>query len=262
MITRPMSESMFNSFDLNQPTLENHWSPGLWAHLTALIQLFGPIQDLIQRIVKGDITTNELNDEASRRGRQLDEWMDKLPVDAQMTSLNLIQQQKMGLGGLLISLHLAYHHFSTLLYFQFLETHQAPSPTSILYIKRCRQHASSFSALIQKSRQLKGCEAVYPLVGHMTTVSSIVLLHTLLFGEAEELEDAREALNANFTALIELKQYWPVTTAWVRRSLILDVCEPGTNDISDCDRFIDSSCFRTCVSSLQIRVCINSMDGC
>jgi hypothetical protein len=216
MITPPMSESVFGSFDLKQHTLEKHWSPGLWAQLITLVQLFGPIQDLNRRIVNGDILVNELNDEVSRQGAQLDMWVDMLPSDAQMNASNLIQHQKMGLGGLLISLHLTYHHYSMLLYFHFLEAYQAPSPTDLLYIKRCRRHASCFSALIEKSRQLKGCDAVYPLVGHMTTVSSIVLVHKLLFGEAEELEDAREALNANFEALMELKQYWPVTTTWVR----------------------------------------------
>jgi hypothetical protein len=43
----------------------------------------------------------------------------------------------------------------------------------------------------------------------MTTVSSSVLLHTLLFGTEDELAQSRRCLHANFEALLELEQFWP-----------------------------------------------------
>jgi hypothetical protein len=43
----------------------------------------------------------------------------------------------------------------------------------------------------------------------MTTVSSSVLLHTLLFGTEDELAQSRRCLHAKFEALLELEQYWP-----------------------------------------------------
>jgi len=57
---------------------------------------------------------------------------------------------------------------------------------------------------------------LYPNIGHMTTVSSSVLVHTLLYGDLDELKKANEELNANFEALVELSQYWPAISAMVR----------------------------------------------
>ncbi|GLI81665.1 hypothetical protein PoHVEF18_010052 [Penicillium ochrochloron] len=63
---------------------------------------------------------------------------------------------------------------------------------------------------LARGRQQPGCEAVYPTVGHMAIVSSSVLLHNLLFGEENELPPSRHCLEANFEALLELEEYWPV----------------------------------------------------
>lgn len=215
MIERPMDEATFNSLTSDKGLLDAPSKLGLLAHMTRLVELFDPIQNLHRRIVKGDVPATKLHQDFLSLTQQLDDWVSKLPDDAQMSTENLLHRQAMGLGGLLIAIHLAYHHYATLLYFRFLENQQSTSLVHGTYIKRCKWHASQFSALIQKSRQLKGCEAVYPLVGHMTTVSSSVLIHTLLFGEEDELNAAREELNANFESLLELQQYWPVTTAWV-----------------------------------------------
>jgi hypothetical protein len=72
-----------------------------------------------------------------------------------------------------------------------------------------------FNSLLRQSRQLKACEAVYPVVGHMVTVASAVLLHTLLFGDLEESRAARQELEENFEALLELTQYWPSVSKMV-----------------------------------------------
>ncbi|KAH8901376.1 hypothetical protein GQ53DRAFT_707720 [Thozetella sp. PMI_491] len=210
----PMDENIYHSTSPDQRTLYGPWRPGLWAHIVSLAPLFGSIQYLNQCIARDDTQTTKLGQEVEHISQQLESWRDMLPMDARMTPENLHRQQNRGLGGLLISIHLAYHHYSTLLYFRFLED---PPSKDHKYVARCRSHASSFSALIRQSRQLKGCEAVYPLVGHMTTVSSSVLVHTLLFGDVHELQKTREELNSNFEALMELRQYWPATSAMINR---------------------------------------------
>lgn len=229
-IERPMEESIFNSMVSTQRSLEAPPKAGLWAQMTVLVELFDPIQTLHRSIVNGTIPEADLHQDLLDVAERLDSWISMLPEDAQMNNENLLHRQAMGVGGLLIAIHLAYHHFSTLLYFRFLENHQAPSLDDITYIKRCKWHASNFSGLIQKSRQLRGCEAVYPLVGHMTTVSSSVLIHTLLFGAENELEAARKNLNANFESLLELKQYWPATVAWVRQTQALTSYKSNSAD--------------------------------
>lgn len=49
----------------------------------------------------------------------------------------------------------------------------------------------------------------------MAIVSSSVLLHTLLFGEENEIAQSHHCLKANFEALLELKGYWPNVNALV-----------------------------------------------
>jgi hypothetical protein len=213
--TLPMDEMAFRHLTPDQEPPTAPWKPGLWAYMVTLVRLFGPIQDLNRCSIKSDTDNVELDAAVDRLGHQLKAWSEKLPPHVQMTVQNLNSHQQNGLGGLFIALHLAYHHYSTLLYFRFLESQQITKPLYRSYITRCKDHASAFSSLLHLSRQMKGCEASYPTVGHMTAVSSSVLVHTLLFGDLEEIKKARQKLNANFEALVELRQFWPATAAVV-----------------------------------------------
>lgn len=219
MIDLPMDESVFHALQPGQKTLGSPWNPGLWAHFISLGRLSRPIQDVTRRAALGQISLDQLDQEVERLAQQLENWRESLPSTHHMTMKNMYEQQEKGVGGLFIALHLAYHHHAMLLYFRFLEDHQSASTFYRNYIARCKTHASSFSTLLRRSRQLKGCEANHPLVGHMTTVCSSILLHTLLFGEGHEVQLVREELNANFEALIELSRYWPGTSVMVRFAL-------------------------------------------
>lgn len=215
-IELPINDSIFMSLRSEQISMISPLEHGIWAHMMTLVPLFGPIHNINRLIANGGTYTIELDQQVEQLSCNLQDWKHKLPIDAQMNQENLRRQQKNGLGGLLISIHLAYHHFSTLLYFRYLEVQRPISSTDRTYITRCKAHASSFSSLLLQSRQFKGCDVVYPNIGHMATVSSSVLLHTLLFGDLDELEAVRHELNTNFEALIELTQYWPATSAMVR----------------------------------------------
>ncbi|KAI9740012.1 MAG: hypothetical protein M1818_004763 [Claussenomyces sp. TS43310] len=233
-IELPINDRTFMSLHSEQVAIIGPVEHGIWAHLTTLVPLFGPIHNINRLIANGEIHNIELDQQVEQLAWSLEDWRQKLPIDAQMDQDNLRRQQKRGLGGLLISIHLAYHHYSTLLYFRYLEVQRPPSLTDRTYIARCKAHASSFSSLLRQSRQFKGCDVVYPNVGHMTTVSSSVLVHTLLYGDLDELETVRQELNANFEALIELTQYWPTTSAMIERLVVFqDMCllstEPGTH---------------------------------
>ncbi|KFA56570.1 hypothetical protein S40293_01117 [Stachybotrys chartarum IBT 40293] len=219
-IDLPMDESVFHALQPGQKILGSPWQPGLWAHFISLGRLSRPIQDVTRRAASGQTSLDQLDQEVEQLAQQLEHWSENLPSRHHMTMENMYEQQEKGVGGLFVTLHLAYHHHAMLLYFRFLENHQTESTVYRTYIARCKTHASSFSALLRRSRQLKGCEANYPLVGHTTTVCSSVLLHTLLFGEVHELQLVREELNANFEALIELSRYWPGTSVMVRFAFV------------------------------------------
>ena len=108
-----------------------------------------------------------------------------------------------------MALHLGYYHYATLLYFQYLDQAAAVLPHASVYASRCREHASAYSDLLRTSYEVEGCGAMYNIVGHMTVVSSSVLIHTLLLGDDDEVEPAKARLESNFRVLMRLKAWWP-----------------------------------------------------
>jgi Fungal specific transcription factor domain len=212
----PMDESIFHALPVDQLTLDAPWKPGLWAHMITLVDLFGPIQDLNRRIVQEDLEDSEINRCAYDLSQKLDAWEDKLPADTKLNQENLEGHKNRNTGGPFVALHLGFHHYSTLLYFQYLESKGISTDMTRTFAERCKHHASSYSALLKFSREHKGFKAVYPTVGHMAIVSSSVLLHALLFGDEDQIPSARNSLNANFEALIELAQYWSAIKSMVR----------------------------------------------
>ncbi|KAF7557811.1 hypothetical protein G7Z17_g469 [Cylindrodendrum hubeiense] len=211
----PMDETIFESLSAEETKLNVPWQPGLWAHMIALVQMFGPIQDLNRRSVYGNLTLEEMETGVTYISDQLENWERMLPVNVRMNEENLEQHIQTGTGGAFIALHLGYHHYATLLYFRFLEPPASTSPLVEIYHSKCNFHASSYSSLVKLAREKKGCEVMYPTVGHMAVVSSSVLLHTLLFGEQRDLQSARDALNENFAAILDLRRYWPNTAPMV-----------------------------------------------
>lgn len=215
MCPLPMDEAVFGSLQPGQSILHMNPKPGFWAHLGTLTRLLGPIQGLNRSIARHEINAAELDGQVCDLSRQLQAWSDDLPSEMQMTVHNLNTFQQKHLGGPFIALHLAYHHYFTMLYFRYLENSRATSAPSITYVSRCKEHASGFSSLLRLSGQMKDCSVNCAIVGHMTVVSSSVLLHTLLLGNEDELEKARQELHGNFESLIALREQWPATAAMV-----------------------------------------------
>ncbi|CAG9993185.1 unnamed protein product [Clonostachys byssicola] len=213
----PMNEKMFHNLRPDIDIMDGPWQPGLWAQKLALVRFFIPILELNRLAAKHKTSTAECELEVETLAQKLKNWEDSLPYYAQMNLGNLHRQQEKGMGGVLLTLHLVYHHYSILLFFRFLEDQKTDSTVSRAYATRCKSHATMFNSLLRQSRQLKACEAVYPVVGHMVTVASAVLLHTLLFGDLEESRAARQELEENFEALLELTQYWPSVSKMIKR---------------------------------------------
>ncbi|KAK1621745.1 fungal-specific transcription factor domain-containing protein [Colletotrichum phormii] len=192
---------------------------GIWAYMLRLVSCFAPIQDLNRRIAKGQLSVSEIELRVVGLEDQLDSWQIGLPSELKMNVENLGAHLQKNVARQFLALHLTYHHFTTLLYFHFLEGYHertvlAPHNN---YTKQCKYHASSFSNLLRLSRQMSGSAVEYPTIGHMAAVSSSVLVHVLLFGDLQELPDAREKLDSNFDALMELRRYWPATEAMIHR---------------------------------------------
>ena len=140
---------------------------------------------------------------------RLQKWQEDLPELLRLNVENLHFHKGRGQGRTFVALHLGYFHYATLLSFHFLDQSSASIPFATIYAERCRQHASAYSDLLKTSYELGECEGMHNIVGHMTVVSSSVLLHTLLFGAEEELDSAKRQLESNFNILVRLKAWWP-----------------------------------------------------
>jgi Fungal specific transcription factor domain len=217
----PMNEQIFHQLDPEQNALSTRWQPGFWAFMIKFAEIFGAVQDFHQRLVEGLLDDEAVERTVEDMAQQLDYWKEALPVEMQLNESNLERWQQRGHGSTFVALQLGYHHYSTLIYFHYLDTTLPVTERSQIYADRCRHHAAAFSSLIRLSREKPNCEAVYATVGHMTVVSSSVMLHTLIFGNENELLVARENLSSNFAALVELKKYWPSLEKWVSVSPLL-----------------------------------------
>jgi hypothetical protein len=216
----PMPETSF--WALN--TGHNHETGGqlgvgLWGYMVILARIFSHIQDLQVKLADGALDEHQVEAITERLAKDFDKYLQDLPPNLHFNVNNLKQHARTGLGRAFVALHLGYHHYATLLYFQFFDTQLERTPSRAIFVARCKYHAASFSDLLKLSHGTEDCEVFYLIVAHMTVVSSSALLHTLLFGSQDELLDTRRRLYSNFEILLKLKQYWPGVGLMVRPTL-------------------------------------------
>ncbi|KAL4949677.1 hypothetical protein BDW69DRAFT_69975 [Aspergillus filifer] len=213
--------------------------PGLWGYMVLLARIFGKIHELHRQLANGRLTDSETEEKTRELALQLEDFTQILPAHMELTRHHLEQHAGIGLGAAFVALHLGYHHYSTLLYFHYLDSTQFKVPNQHLFAARCKYHAAAFSDLLRSSSEVPGCGALYFIVSHMTVISSSALLHTLLFGEAGELPDARRRLSYNFQVLLELKQYWPDVNMMITRLFTFqEACMRSTDRVYVIDKWI------------------------
>jgi hypothetical protein len=176
----------------------------------ALVKIFGHIQDLNRESVESPHLDEEgIEAQVLFLAKQLADFDRNLPSTMIFTSANLDFQIQRGVGRTFVALHLGYHHYATLLYYQYLDQRRPATSNGKMLANRCKYHATTFCDLIKTSNQRGHAEAFYNVVGHMTLIASSVLLHTLLLGEDDELPLARQRLEFNFEFLVRLGEFWP-----------------------------------------------------
>ncbi|KZZ90360.1 hypothetical protein AAP_03890 [Ascosphaera apis ARSEF 7405] len=123
----------------------------------------------------------------------------------------------LSLGPEFVSLHLSYHYYHEILFYQFLaegvKAQDEPTTPETLqaryYAEQCTKHAVAFCDLLYACYTIPGCEVLYVMMGHMLVVTSTVYIHLLLFSRDEErILMARERLARNFEILVMLQRYW------------------------------------------------------
>lgn len=189
----------------------------LLAHSVALNRIFSKIDKLNSQAVSGELQGAQLIQEVGRISLEMGAWASELPDQMHNTPENLTYWISKGSGNIFVLLHMQYHHFSQLLFYQFL--HGSASPTcyssaNYQYAQKCRQHATSLCNLIHQARSTPAIEPLFSLVGHVLTIASTAQLHILLFGSDEaEIRNARRLLEQNFELLTLLRTFWPCVDA-------------------------------------------------
>jgi hypothetical protein len=184
---------------------------GLWAQMAQLARIFGEIHDLNETTVRQSVDQATLQAKVAELAGKLDSWLIDLPSHMRMSPANLASYASRGLGQTFAALHLGYHHYNQLLFYQFLAADCHPSVNNASeYADTCKIHAASLCDLLYDCYKTPGCECLYIMIGHMLVVASTVHMHTLLFSAQEhQIAQARCRLERNFETLMRLQQYWP-----------------------------------------------------
>lgn len=207
----PMDEVAFLSLNVGE-TMEDleSWQPGMWSHMITLVKIFGHIQDLNKALVERSHWEEEdIDSQVLSLADQLAAFERDLPSLLVFTAENLNFQVRRGVGRTFVALHMGFNHYSTLLYYQYLDQRRPVTPRTRMFAQRCKYHAKASCDLIESSVMHGNAEALHNVVGHMTVVSSSVHLHTLLLGDDDELPMARQRLEYNFEYLVRLRTIWP-----------------------------------------------------
>ncbi|KAH7165172.1 hypothetical protein EDB81DRAFT_778789 [Dactylonectria macrodidyma] len=218
----PMDESIFSMMKPGDPDVaDSEWSPGLWAYMVRLVEIYNKIQHLHQQLAETAEWDEALMDESVRQlEAELDALEQTLSPGLAFSLENLAVFVNRGIGSVFIALHLGYHHYYTLLFYQYLDQRRPSTRNGKKYADRCKARAAIICDVLKASREVPGAEALYNIVGHVTIVSSSVLLHTYLFGEAHELEDSRRRLESNLESLVQLRSYWPSVELMINRLVV------------------------------------------
>lgn len=188
---------------------------GLWAQMIPLTEVIAPINEIHELTVQNSLTDVQLFDRVDQISYKLDSWKRHLPRALHFTPEACKSYAATGHGRILAALHTGFHHFSQLLYYQFLERSISNTagndPRIGEYAGRCRQHAAELSNLLWVAKQTPGCECSWPMIGHLLAISSSVHLHSLLFDDKEStISNAKQMLKQNFEMMIYLRRYWPI----------------------------------------------------
>ena len=206
----PMDEGAFFLMKPGDPDVTmTEWQPGLWGYMVKLVEIYAQIQDLNRYLAETpEWDEGSIEDAVRGLAVELDAFEESLRPEIRYSATNLALHVSRGLGRTFVAFHLGYQHYCTLLFYQYLDQNRPPTRNGKAYASRCKFHASIFCKILQASREQQGAEALYNIVGHITVVSSSVLLHTYLFGDAEELPDIRRQLESNLESLVLLRSYW------------------------------------------------------
>lgn len=175
-----------------------------------LVQIYVKIQSLHTYL--GEVTEWDeaaIENSIQELDQELDMFEKNLPPEKQWSVGNLQYHVGVGLGSVYVAFHIGLQHYYTLLFYPYLDRQRPSTQRGKAYVERCKSHAGVVCDILKASREYDGAAVLYNIIGHVTAVSSSVLLHTYMFGSANELPHAKARLESNFQSLVQLRNYWP-----------------------------------------------------
>lgn len=192
-----------SSFITNPTTLE---SP-LLAEMINLNSVLSKIIDFNHRCVAEHLEGPLLETGVRSLSRELDAWLERLPLHMRDTPENFQWFASRGLGRMFAAVYLGYYHYGQLLNYQFLGAE--PTTASSTYAEECKHHATRLCDLVYRSFANPGSEVLYSAVSHILVIASTVQIHTLLFsGDEAQIRLSKSRLERNFEILLQLRSYW------------------------------------------------------
>ncbi|KAE8151581.1 hypothetical protein BDV25DRAFT_152471 [Aspergillus avenaceus] len=235
----PLDEQDFLSIRETQPLAKSS-SRGLWAEMVMLARIWAGIHQLNRASADGLLVLSEVEAETQKLADELQAWSDRLHPSLQESHANLERYTRLGLGNAYAALHLGYHYYHEVLFYQFLggPVHSESHSRQQWRIK-CQKHAVAFCDLLYHCRALGQCQCVYVMVGHMLVITSTVYIHTLLFGDEEQKPLVRHRLVRNFKILTELQTFWAaLDMALLRLQIFHNACMQSIDRSFCMDRWL------------------------
>ncbi|KAJ0423257.1 hypothetical protein BJY00DRAFT_310387 [Aspergillus carlsbadensis] len=227
----PTSEAIFLSLKSGATIAEDR--PGLWSEMVLLARIWARIHHLNKASVNSLIDYESLTVAVDALAQELNNWSSNLHPSLQETPENLERYNALGLGNAFAALHLGYHYYNEVLFYQFLartpNQQSEHTPSLETYRAQCNAHALAFCTLLYSCRSTTGTlahQCQYVMVGHMLVVTSTIYIHMLLFSvEEAKTKLARTRLARNFEILTELQMFWvPLDVALWRLQVFHNAC--------------------------------------
>lgn len=197
--------------------------------------------------VEGHLSSYELQGEVDRLARELERWRAAIPPFLVENAQNRHHYLSNGLGTSFAALHLGFHYYNVVLYYQFMaiatrRTNASPMLPARSYAERCTHHAMAFCDILYDcDAATNGQEMLYIMLGHMLVVTSTVYMHMLLFNTAYTVSarTLRERLARNFGILTKLQQYWKTLgTSLSRLKVFHNTCLKSIEGSFDMDQWM------------------------
>lgn len=158
-VSLPVEETLFLRLCHDSQASKEPISTGIWGEMVRLARIWAEIHDLNKASVEGSSEGRSLNAAVAALSQKLQVWSASLPPQLQETSANLERYASVGLGSAFAALHLGFHYYNQVLFYQFLAENDHHSSISAgFYAGQCAVHAMAFCDLLYTTYTTPGCE--------------------------------------------------------------------------------------------------------